>query len=662
MKKLFLCFLSVLAMTTATTIFTACSKDDNEITTPETPEPANNEQGNGNGDDSGNGKSGNAPSENIGEDNTTDDVVTGGCQHLGFTTITLHGYVNNVYPSAMGIVYGTDKDLNNAQRANTNSFDSGSRRYTVTIDQLIPGTTYYYCAFIKIGDIEYKATGVYSFTTNSAVNLLAGMKPSEIGMTKVTFSATPTNKDLMTEMLNMNNTNYNNYNGPKSSMGVVLSKHKESVQDEKNIRYDGGELIEIIARFGSYFGPSMDRSYASYDPEKNRFVCGTEDLEIHTTYYYRTYTTIGGITVYGKLEQFTTQDIPVVMKVSSIEQPTYGTVRINFSVTDKAKLQELYSIFSQVQFYVYYSRNRADLEKGQLQDTYEDYKKAIYFMDDEHAYVELNHLELGATYYYIIDVSYNKDYTYSSSRMGGISQFTVNTMASLIQVSNIEQTGFNTMEVSFKITDKEKFAQISNEYDVYFSYATSQSEIGTTKSKSIKLTSSDSQGTIQLDNLSMGTTYYYCLQFIPTWGYYSYPSAQSEIKTFSTIDFDVIGTPSHNIRYWSSENSCMDDITGTWQSPLTIAEMEQKFNIQICIAYSTSSSYLQIKSGELDSRAEKNWIYQGTDGKTWRATLLDLEANKTYYYCTYIYGGGYSLNGYSITYLGKIKSFSTTQN
>ena len=110
---------------------------------------------------------GEAPDAEIGADNITDEIITGGCAELGYNNIVLYGYVNNVTPTQMGIIYDTDESFTNKKYAYSNSFDQGTsnRRFRVTIQGLRTGQKYYYYAFIKKGDIEYSAEQVYSFTT-----------------------------------------------------------------------------------------------------------------------------------------------------------------------------------------------------------------------------------------------------------------------------------------------------------------------------------------------------------------------------------------------------------------------------------------------------------------------------------------------------------------
>ncbi|MBR4312833.1 MAG: hypothetical protein IKT86_05790, partial [Bacteroidaceae bacterium] len=63
-----------------------------------------------------------------------------------------------------GIIYGTSSDLSlNDYREET----SANSTYSVSISNLQPGTTYYYCAYVVV-DGEYKYGETYSFTTEQA--------------------------------------------------------------------------------------------------------------------------------------------------------------------------------------------------------------------------------------------------------------------------------------------------------------------------------------------------------------------------------------------------------------------------------------------------------------------------------------------------------------
>ena len=109
--------------------FTACGDDDEPYSTP-APTPVSDDP----------------------EKNTTDPVVTGNATDVDYTSVTICGYVNNDDPQAileMGIAYGTDENASNGGRVTASQFDPGtnSRRFTVKINGLWPGRTYYYYAF-----------------------------------------------------------------------------------------------------------------------------------------------------------------------------------------------------------------------------------------------------------------------------------------------------------------------------------------------------------------------------------------------------------------------------------------------------------------------------------------------------------------------------------
>ena len=103
------------------------------------------------------------------DDDATTGFATGGYENVTYKSATVYGYMDinklsNV--SSFGIIYGTSSNLNSETGKIVAAKDvDNNNRYTITLTDLNPNTTYYYAAYIQQEGVVYKYAKVNNFTT-----------------------------------------------------------------------------------------------------------------------------------------------------------------------------------------------------------------------------------------------------------------------------------------------------------------------------------------------------------------------------------------------------------------------------------------------------------------------------------------------------------------
>lgn len=95
-------------------------------------------------------------------------VYTGGIANLTKNTVTLRGYVDTVAQSTCGFVWDTTREVNAltdtaAQSPVAANFDDVL--ITTAVGSLVPGTKYYYRAYVNVAGMLTRYGQVRSFTT-----------------------------------------------------------------------------------------------------------------------------------------------------------------------------------------------------------------------------------------------------------------------------------------------------------------------------------------------------------------------------------------------------------------------------------------------------------------------------------------------------------------
>ena len=200
-------------------------------------------------------------------------VATGGCSWLSTESVTLEGSVTGNKDPYQSFVYGfyfsTDEALVAAHQAEifyTQSSDN--LHFYVSLVDLEPGTTYYYCAWVMLNATEYVYGEVKSFTT-----------PTK-NLVDMPFSVSPTKKVYFSS----GNLQYHPVN---NQWRFAKYQYEYIGQDNENIdaNYDG--WIDLFG-WGTGNNPTLNTSVAE---DYEEFVdWGINDIENDSLTTWRTLT------------------------------------------------------------------------------------------------------------------------------------------------------------------------------------------------------------------------------------------------------------------------------------------------------------------------------------------------------------------------------------
>lgn len=267
MKKL----LSIMLMASMVLSFNACGGDDDGVSNSQN----------------------NASNANMGVNNTTDPVVTGGVQEVGMSYADVLAYYNSIpgAPDAylwFGVDYGENKD--NLDKS-CSGMRSG-RTITIKLTDLKPNTTYYYRAYMDVGNEYYKernnnGTEIGTFTT----------KPFEVDVNGLTVTAS----DIRFEdaKLKITGTGGNQLSRESIYIGIGVSKSKSNLENN---------FVSLRKRWPGYWESSKnDANGIVYYREDNNL--GLDGLDPGTTYYFLPYIELSGNVAMGQTQSFTTADV-----------------------------------------------------------------------------------------------------------------------------------------------------------------------------------------------------------------------------------------------------------------------------------------------------------------------------------------------------------------
>ena len=277
-------------------------------------------------------------------DITYNSAILGGSVVSGGQTLTC------------GVIYGTSSTLSSSNGTMKTTESSGS--YSITVSELNPNTTYYYCAYAVI-DGEYKYGEVCTFNTLMEVTVTTGTA-TDITENSVILSATINNseKSLACGVIYGTSSSLSSSSGTKKSTtssgtfsvsltglnpnmtyyyrayvvvdgeykyGDVLSftTIKEvtvSTGSATNVTHNGATLSGTINNSdksltcGIIYGTSSSLSSSS-GTKKSTTSSGTFSVSLtglnpNTTYYYRAYAVVDGEYKYGDVLSFTTKSTP----------------------------------------------------------------------------------------------------------------------------------------------------------------------------------------------------------------------------------------------------------------------------------------------------------------------------------------------------------------
>ena len=505
-------------------------------------------------------------------------LTTGDASDVTFSTATIKGTssVASLYSSGTyityGVRFGVSKDALN-YTVTANITEESANNLTAKISGLSANQTYYYCVYARVDGTELTGK-VKSFTTKATDGYLTIDDAAD-----VTFaSATLKGKTLLSDLY-------------KNSTSTIRYEFRYATDRNSLDGYNYKKTAPALT------GDSLTATL--------------RDLTESTTYYYRLNANVDGTTLQTAIKQFTTKPFSEFLVTGEATNVTLTSA----TVTGTARISEVYPDATSIDYFVFYATSESYLSNS-------SYRKSVKAtLDKRELSALLTDLHPNTTYYYKVAAYVDGKYLY-----GDVKNLTTKTgsdynsylftgAATNVTLTSAEITGTSTLADIYP-------HEFSIQYDVY--YGTSSDNL----SKSVSMTSNNGKLSASLANLSINTTYYYCVEAIVAGAV-----VKGEIKTFTTktgTDYLSTGSAS-NITLTSA------DISGT----STLSE-----------AYSNGSSiqykmYYGTSSGNLSKEKSMN-----SDNGKLSASLSNLSMNTTYYYCV-----GAIVDGMIIQ--GNVKSFRT---
>lgn len=210
-------------------------------------------------------------------DTTSEIAVTGLVDAFGCTYADISGYANlNLLPAGSGNpvigveVIKADAENNDGAIQSTTGSLIGNI-FTASFRELSPATEYKYRSFVTYGGITYYGNKYNSFTTKAVVNLTSTGEASEVKRTSAVLSAA-----VQTEGLDAREEIY---------VGLAWAASKEAICAD---------------------GEFESRKISVQDVEDGVFSVSLNSLSEGTTYYYASFTLVGGVYVFSSVKDFTT--------------------------------------------------------------------------------------------------------------------------------------------------------------------------------------------------------------------------------------------------------------------------------------------------------------------------------------------------------------------
>lgn len=207
--------------------------------------------------------------------NTTDIAVTGLVVEYGITYATMSGYVNlNLLPPGEGAPsFGVELTVDDAsKRCEKSESLIGNEFFVEFSGGLLPNTKYKYRTFVTFSGITHY--GDYkTVTTKDVVNITSPGDAFDITTSTANISL----------LINRDMTN------PKDSLNIGVGYTSIKAQLHPDSAFYGGEW------------PLCSLS-------ENEYTIGLKGLKAATTYYYTTFTSVGGVYKLGEIKSFTMKD------------------------------------------------------------------------------------------------------------------------------------------------------------------------------------------------------------------------------------------------------------------------------------------------------------------------------------------------------------------
>ena len=311
------------------------------------------------------------------EDTTSEIAVTGLVDKFGCTYADISGYANlNLLPAGSGnpvigveVVDAKAETNDNAVQATAGSLIGNI--FTVSFSNLSPATEYKYRSFVTYGGITYYANKYNTFTTKEVVALTSASEVSEVTMTSAILSTA-----VQTEGVDARDGFY---------IGLAWSTSESA-----------------ICAGGDY----DSRTVSVRGVQDGVFSASLSGLSVNTTYYYASFTEVGGVYVFSSVKNFMTGELANLVGEVEVSEITSTSAVLSASVqTEGVDARDNVSVG------LAWSANKDAISAN---GNFESRKTSVRNVEDGVFTVSLNNLSEGTTYYYASFTLVGGVYVFSS--------------------------------------------------------------------------------------------------------------------------------------------------------------------------------------------------------------------------------------------------------
>ncbi|MBQ8593427.1 MAG: fibronectin type III domain-containing protein [Bacteroidaceae bacterium] len=449
-------------------------------------------------------------------------LTTGNATDITFTSAALSGTstIASLYPKGKSISYGFRYALSkdalegitipegyinygngyyyNPQTGDYISIPTNSSKtvsaniennvFTAKLTGLNANKTYYYHTYAKVDGAELTGE-VKSFTTKSLDGYLSIEEAEDVTFTSATIKGKTTLESL----------------------------YKDSYP---TIRYQ-----LQYATNKSYLEYSYDWDYVTPTLSSEILTASLNRLNEGTTYYYRLQVQVDGTYLYSDIKEFETKYASdYYLSTGDATNITMTTAKVE-GIT---KLSEIYPSTSSITYYVHYATSVSNLESS-----YSSNRKSVTASKDgDNLKASISNLSSNQTYYYRVVAYVDNEYVYGATR-----SFTTKSEKDYLSTGEATNITMTTADIAGTTTLSDIYPS-SSLIEYYVHYATDRSYFtySTSHRKSVTAIKEKNNLKATLPNLTIATTYYYCIVA-------SVNGIQilSDIKSFTTKDLQTTG-------------------------------------------------------------------------------------------------------------------------
>ena len=418
-------------------------------------------------------------------------LSTGDATDITFTSATIKNTstIASLYPQgtyiSYGIRYATTKEALEYAGYNQSASIDGNT-FTVSLRNLSPGTEYYYYAYVSVEGIVFTGE-TKKFTTKSGNTYLTTEDATDVTLTSATLNG-------------------------KTTLSSLYANNASSIR--YTIRYS--RYSDYINDPSGYYG-----GYSSTTPTQNgnELSATLTNLQSNTTYYFCVTAYIDGYYICGDIKSFTTKSGADYLKTEEASDITLTSASLKGSTT----LSAIYSSNTSIQYHIRYATSSSYLTSSYNSSSVAVTKNGNNLMGTA------TNLKSETTYYYCVVAYVDGTYIYGETK-----SFTTKSGADYLKAGESNNVTITSATVK-GITTLESIYSNSSSIQYRILYGTS-SNLQTSSTSTATPERSGNTLTAELTNLTMATTYYYCIRAYVD-GNYIY----SDTKSFTTKDIQTTG-------------------------------------------------------------------------------------------------------------------------